>query len=80
MTTLMRVRVSIRPCSRHDKAVILCKYFLFIHLNVFQKVENRLISNHRGRLWSQIVSNDIKKQFYTVGLREDSRAFNADTA
>lgn len=82
MTPMTRVRVFIRQCGRHGKAVMLRKYFLFTRLNVFQRVENRLI-NSRSRLRSQIISNDIekkKKQFYAVRLREDSRAFDADTA
>lgn len=80
MTPMTRVRVCIRQCSRHDKAVMLRKYFLFTRLNVFQMVENRLINNRSPRLRRQIIRNDIKKQFYTVRLREDSRAFGADTA
>lgn len=61
MTQMTRVRVSIRQCGRHGKAVMLRKYFLFTRLNVFQRVENRLI-NSRSRLRSQIISNDIKKK------------------
>lgn len=80
MTPMTRVRVSIRRCSQHGKAVMLRKYFLFTRLNVFQMVENRLINNGSRRLRSQIIRNDIKKQFYTLRLREDSRAFDADTA
>lgn len=80
MTPMTRVRVSIRQRCRHGKAVMLRKYFLFTRLNVFQRIENRLI-NSRSRLRSQIIRNDIKKkQFYAVRLREDSRAFDADTA
>lgn len=61
MTPITRVSVSIRRCSRHGKAVMLCKYFLFTRLNVFQTVENRLINNRRRRLCSQIICNDVKK-------------------
>lgn len=63
MTPMSRVRVSIRPCSQHDKAAALGKYFLFTPLNVFQMVENRLINRRSGRLRGQIERNDIKKQF-----------------
>lgn len=76
MTTINRAGVekAIRQRSQHDKAMMLGKYLLFIHLNIVQLAEIIMMNNrcHGGRLRVQITCNDIKKQFCVAHLQREN--------
>lgn len=75
MTPINRARVqkTIRRRSQHDKAMMLGKYLLFIHLNIVPLAEIIMMNNRcqSVRLRGHVTPNDMKKtalcSSFTVG-------------
>lgn len=83
MTPINRAGVwkAIRRRSQHDKAMMLGKYSLFIHLNIVRLAEIIMMNNrcHSGRLSSQITCNDTKNKFVLL-IYSGKISFDTDIA